>query len=77
MQRGVEKEVKARTLKRSMEDSVRCATVPITPNALRGNLPYAVSPLSITASAPSRTAIAMSDTCRKHPGGFENPCAHC
>jgi hypothetical protein len=45
-----------------MDDSVRLDTVPMTSTALNGNLPNAVSPDSITASAPSRTAIAMSDT---------------
>ena len=47
-----------------MADSVRMQTVDMTSTDLNGHLPYAVSPLSITASAPSRTAIAMSLTCK-------------
>lgn len=54
---------RGRTLNLSIADSVRWATVLMTSTALKGNEPYAVSPDSITASAPSRTAMAMSDTC--------------
>ncbi len=45
-----------------MDASVRRATVLITSTLLNGNLPYAVSPDNMTASDPSRTAIAMSLT---------------
>ncbi len=45
-----------------MEFSVRLATVAMTETDLKGNAPYAVSPLSMTASAPSRTAMAISET---------------
>ena len=48
-----------------MADSVRWATVLMTSTALKGNFPYALSPDSMTASAPSRTAMAMSDTCAR------------
>jgi hypothetical protein len=47
-----------------MDCSVCLATVAMTSTDLYGNLPYADSPDSMTASVPSRTAIAMSLTCR-------------
>jgi hypothetical protein len=50
-------------LYRDMDSSVRTATVLCTSTALYGYRPYAVSPDSMIASAPSRTAMAMSLTC--------------
>jgi formyltetrahydrofolate synthetase len=50
--------------------SVRFATMLIVCMLLTGKEPYAVSPDSMTASVPSRTAIEMSDTSARVGAGF-------